>query len=357
MPVYADNPSNRKLNRVGLEKGSVPAPLSPRRQAGGARAGKKNAPQGPQPNPGGAPKKVEDASGGIVNAPKGKGHSGVGATQKGNKKIMKKIEKTGEIPSNVNLAYLKKREASLKSQAAKYKKGFYAAGGIKGTSAGLYGDWRTGLDPSDTHSSQTSDNIEVKLNRVKELIADLKKKEAANIDLSNKNKEASRGPPVALVLKYPSVKSMRGQIGEETMSNEYNREQARKGRPVSINMSVKPAINTMKIAPKGFHVMPDGTLMKDEVHTLKQKGPASIKMSVKPAINKVKSVNEVIESNPTIKRMRKDIKITKGKIKKYEGENEPKWVKKRKKYKTLLKEEEEKLASMRKQLHPNFGKY
>ena len=26
MPVYADNPSNRKLNRVGLEKGSVKAP-------------------------------------------------------------------------------------------------------------------------------------------------------------------------------------------------------------------------------------------------------------------------------------------------------------------------------------------
>ena len=328
MPVYADNPSNRKLNRVGLEKGSVPAPLSPRRQAGGARAGKKNAPQGPQPKPAGAPKKVEDASGGIVNFTKGKGHSGFAATQKGNKKIMKKIEKTGEIPSNVNLAYLKKREASLKSQAAKYKKGFYVAGGIKGTSAGFYGDWNSGRDISDTHSSQTSANIEVKLNRVRELITDLKKKESANIDLSNKNKAASRGPPVALVLKYPS----------------------------QVNMSVKPAINTMKIAPKGFHVMPDGTLMKNEVHTLKQKGPASIKMSVKPAINKVKSVNEVIESNPTIKRIRKDIKITKGKIKKYEGETEPKWVKRLKKYQTQLKDEEEKLASYRKQLHPNFGK-
>tara|TARA_R110000851_G_scaffold264873_1_gene417465 strand:- start:912 stop:1904 length:993 start_codon:yes stop_codon:yes gene_type:complete len=330
MPVYADNPSNRKLNRVGLEKGSAPAPMSPRRQAGGARAGKKKVPQGPQPKPGGASKPEVEVVGdtkffskdapGTTKFQKNKSYGVSKFQAKGDIFQLEKSESSGVLPP---MQLLKKREQSLKSQIAKYKKGFSSTASV---SQGKKHYYTAPADP-DAHwsgggqkSYYTMVNLEEKLDAIKKMIAKVKSDAGTKIDLLNVEDIKLPGQKLTMTMKGPTP----------------------------IKMSVKPNINKVKITKP----------IPKEVHTLKQKGPAPIKMSVKHAVNlkSLKSVNEVIESNPTIKRIRKDIKITKGKIKKYVDAGDPKYDKRLKKYQKQLKDEEEQLASYRKQLHPNFGK-
>ena len=398
MPVYADNPSNRKLNRVGLEKGSVKAPLSPRRQKGGAREGKKKKPQGPELPPGGLPEpekvkvpklQLSDKTGQAdlsvgggggwkqerdeffsENAPGSKdigsygsklfggryayGVTGMYAAARGHNTgpysmkarhptlQLEKSKITGILPP---MSTLKKKETSLKSQLAKRKKRV-AAGFV----------FEEHQVEEEGHEAETQE----KLDAIKQMIVMLKKKESANIDLSNAAASQSRGPPVALVQKYPSkVKvSVRPAINKVDISERpYGKYPGKYkygyteggGRRVSV-------------APPGYHfmdmkVMPP-QLMKDEVHELKLKGPAQIKMSVKPAINKVKLLNkkDKIENNPEVKRLRKEIKISEKKIDKWKvsaelmegefsGSKEYKdAMKKVKKYTGILKGEKAELA-------------
>ena len=403
MPVYADNPSNRKLNRVGLEKGSVKAPLSPRRQKGGAREGKKKKPQGPELPPGGLPEpekvkvpklQLSDKTGEAdrkvgggkgwkqerdeffsENAPGSKdigayggklfggryayGVTGMYAAARGHNTgpysfkaahptlQLEKSKITGILPP---MSTLKKKETSLKSQLAKRKKRV-AQGFV----------FEEHQDAEEGHEA----NIQEKLDAIKQMIVMLKKKESANIDLSNAAAGQSRGPPVALVQKYPSkVKvSVRPAINKVDIS-----ERAIGKYPGKYDYGyTEGGGRRVSVAPPGYHFMDMGKyvrpqLMKDEVHELKLKGPAQIKMSVKPAINKVKVLNKKnkIENNPEVKRLRKEIKISEKKIDKWKvsaeimeidpgtaGSKEYKdAMKKVKKYTGILKGEKAELAEV-----------